>query len=106
MVPTEDYLLSASYQSNSVDVILPNLASQPLEQPEGLTLLSNSIGADSNVNYLGYSLIGVGVVLFVGAGGYWWFKRDAGGHQPTVLTIKTQTAISTSEKETTNQTPD
>jgi len=74
MTADETYSLSASYQGSGVDVLLPDIANPPLGQSESLTLLSDSIGND-NINYLGYTLIGLGLLLFVGAGGYWWFKQ-------------------------------
>ena len=102
MTADETYSLSASYQGSGVDVLLPDIATPPLGQSESLTLFSNSIGND-NINYLGYSLIGIGILLFVGAGGYyWWFKQTKAETNPRSLPqkYKRQSASRKKKKQT------
>ncbi len=80
----ETFDLSATYRRPTDALTVESL---PSAAPEGQSPLDISVVSDTPISpdfNLGYVLIGAGVILLLGTGGYWWWSRrlEAGEARP------------------------
>lgn len=73
LVAEETFELSATYQRQNDELSVQALRGNAPGQPVVIT--EPSVPLNSNNLDLGYILMGVGLVLLLGTGGYWWLKQ-------------------------------